>query len=762
MIYNKIGAISLKHFYFGGKRMRKRVIPLILMLILGIVLVFAFSACGDEEKGGDAGDGGNGGDKTPLGLAIVDENGEINQGAYSFGKIEYGSKPNLDSVKIYMGYMDGSNAEISKADLRVSYMKPDGSLYSSEPANFLPGVNAIVYSYDDNTSGVTITFEVVTTATKTPYQVSVDKKTWKYGQTATATVTNEGNALEANDFTDIRLITQAKYNEIKDSNNFVEDLRENSVLLNGAKPGQYYIFAFVNYSANSKLESITIEKADLIISNPDVLTSSPYNYGTGKVGNIKLSDLWFINDHLVEVKTAKGDSVFGTFAWVNPNDEINSTNSGQTRKAKFVPQESERDCYNEATVDVILTINKGFIVTPYGETSVRYDGQTKQIWTGGIYAKDYGIYVNVKRNGTTVSVYDDGNNGSYIDSISAVGKYTYTLELKDKVNYYWVDKDDMGNHSDFEDNNSDVTFDFDILPMLSKVKVENDKALLVDKDGVIKFEITKFITPYVIGTLHAEAISADYSRFVGDIDIVNEGGKDYIVISNISKIGSYPESAGSITIHFTAEGTDNYDDVDCDDTFIIYTDAKDQIKGGTLYEGAKLKVYKGTPVEVFYTEFHQLVTNAGEWQFYVKTGSAEDSYMKMGKTVTMPSGTLDCKFVMYDGTGSEVDVKFQIVCVEPQNPVENGATINVTAGSLGDMEFYKDEKMLEWHFDSSYSEWVLFIMIDGVEKLYFPSNPSHSDAIIAAGTYKCRLKYYGAADILGNPPADITFTMVAE
>ena len=232
----------------------KKVISFFMAIISVFVCAFIFVTCGADNRGEK--------NKNVVSLALVFDNGaEYHSILYYMGDTVYGELPDLDSFKLYAEYSDGTRTELDKADSRVSVRYN----YNLEDVSALPdfydlGTYMVIYSYEYREVGVM--FKVVTSATVTPYEISVDKTTWQHREEPIVTVSRDGENLPAYAYR-LYCITEEKFDRIKNSENFTFDLRKNSEKYSSDKtqPGSYYLFAYVKglERFNSTFTKVTIE-----------------------------------------------------------------------------------------------------------------------------------------------------------------------------------------------------------------------------------------------------------------------------------------------------------------------------------------------------------------------------------------------------------------------------------------------------------------------------------------------------------------------
>ena len=233
--------------------MKKRFIAMLVTIVGAIVCALGLIAC--------SGDGADNGKKV-LWLVLADGNGaEYHSGLRYIGDIVYGSEPDLDSFKLYAEYTDGSRTELDKTAGGVSVRY----IYNMDKVDTLPeffdvGVYMIIYSYKNSEVG--IMFKILTSPSSTPYELVLDKTTWKNQEEPVVAVVKDGEPILKRIY-QVFCIDEEKYDQVKDAEDLGVKLlqygEEFDYLTTG--PGTYYFFAYIrsNEYYFSTLKKATIE-----------------------------------------------------------------------------------------------------------------------------------------------------------------------------------------------------------------------------------------------------------------------------------------------------------------------------------------------------------------------------------------------------------------------------------------------------------------------------------------------------------------------
>lgn len=413
--------------------MKKKLVGLFVAVVFILTVAVCLTACaGDPE----------------LSNIVVSVNNAEHESSYSFGDFEIGTTPSLP-YKIYAKFTDGTKRELSASEYTTEY-KFNGSKIDALPSSYDIGAYEIKVGYGDRT--LTISFNVVY-ASRSYQTVLVGNTVWAYGgaqpeiKLADNTIT-----LEADDY---RIIEKSKV-----ANSAALTVAEYGESLSYDKespvaPGEYYLFIAVpqvgNYAeAYSELKEVRVNKANVTVENAADLKVI-YSYGSDTQGNIKASDLISSFEENPIVKCGSEDFQAITWAFAEPNKELNASNNGETLQVVFTLEEGYDAYYNApAPIDVALEINKASIQKPtvFDERVTAIGANNKidiyvgeqSIGTGFDDWKAVNLVIT-KPDSTkeTVDISTESNTHIYLDYKTVAGTYTYTLSLKDKVNYKWSD-----------------------------------------------------------------------------------------------------------------------------------------------------------------------------------------------------------------------------------------------------------------------------------------------------------------------------------
>lgn len=415
--------------------MKKKLLGLFVAVAFILAVTVCLTACaGDPE----------------LSNIVVSVNNTEYESSYSFGDFEVGTTPSLP-YKIYAKFIDGTKKELFASDYTTEY-KFNGSKIDALPSSYdNVGEYEIKVGYGGRT--LTINFNVVY-ASRTYQTVLVGNSIWTYGGAQPTIKLNDNTiTLEADDY---RIIEKSK---VADSAALtVAEYWESSSYdkEDPVAPGEYYLFIAVpqvgNYAeAYSVLKEVRVNKANVTVENASTL-KVVYSYGSDRQGNIKASDLInsFANYENPIVKCGNEDFQAITWAFAEPNKELNTTNNGETLQLVFTLEEGYDVWYNApAPIDVALEINKASIQKPIvAEAGVAVGTENQiDIYVGeqyvGLGFDDWkGVNLVITKPDSTketVDISTESNTHIYLDYKTVAGTYTYTLSLKDKVNYKWSD-----------------------------------------------------------------------------------------------------------------------------------------------------------------------------------------------------------------------------------------------------------------------------------------------------------------------------------
>ena len=671
--------------------MKKKLIPLISIIICAIACALGFAACGDDDGSG------NGGGTSVSGLVLIDENGTEHT-EYDLGDIVYGNVPDFGALKLYVKYSDNTKRELTENDdVTIEYSYNQVALPQA-PTSYDVGIYGIRYTYENYSTAVM--YKIVTSAVASPYSIRMNETTWKYGEEPTITVVDRNDSTVDKTKYTLHYIAADQYEEIKNAEDFTYQLISNgygAYASDSGKyinvcPGEYYFFAYFNgyVNVNSTLQKVTINKGTLKPVYADdyegfYLANNWWSYGA--LGKIKISEIGLgVKNNKLSWETESGEPYESSFQieWKDPDEEIDSTINGKTRMIKCVfgdglyedymfpePVTIKFDKYSLSVPTVSDSVNANY-------NTITYDGQNHNImlyYNGNPYS-EYDIEMINK----ILTIKDgDGNvitlsNDSVLATVSEEGTYTFTFELKDKVNYQWswTDYNTEGYPTVYSTENREETFVINAL--WSDIQPFGDYYnLTIDENRQLKFKVEPGTdnaansTPYKAGTLRVEFLQ-DYtngnSNYTSTIDatveVKNEGGFDYIIITvtDFKDVAHY--LSGSIILHVTATGTDHYEDIDkyfgeigiykyrFADYRSVTCPLADILTDNTMEQPA------GITVAELYETYPELITSLGKWVLeydYANTGS----WTPLGDDAVLPQTSLKCRLVFKSNFVQYVD-----------------------------------------------------------------------------------------------------------
>lgn len=328
-------------------------------------------------------------------------------------------------------------------------------------------------------------------------------------------------------------------------------------------PGKYVLWAEVPYTdkyfpKTSEIIEFEVTKGTLNIETYG--TFEVYNYSYfGEFGDVNLSQIGISSNGFV-VKNQKGEEVTGYVEWLNKNEKVNSNSTG-SRAVVFVDNYNYYNPLQIGTLSIQGKITKGEVDAPeLSETSVTYTGN------------DVGIYLLKLNHNFLFDISFDGNkvtpdsNGK-IATVTNVGTYTVTVELKDKNNYVWGTKE----------NSNNLVLTFEVKPAEAYCSSDLFNNLVLSTEGKVEIKLDDetlinneyyYITPYVRNTVEATAyktIEINGTTCTSDMTATctvenRADGFNYLVITVTSFDISY--RTGVLYIHLTATGAENFKNLD--------------------------------------------------------------------------------------------------------------------------------------------------------------------------------------------------------
>lgn len=635
--------------------MKKKILTLIAALTCVSAGAMGLVACGGGDGGGNVGDS-----KTVTGLIIVDGAG-VEYDRYDLGTVSFGQSPDFGELQLYLKYSDGTKVLVdSDSNVTETYYY-DGNGIPSLPDSHNVGDYCINYTYSVGnglTYSVTLDFKVATSAVASPYKLNVSAISWKYPEEPTVTLKYGSTEIEKSRYS-VYVITKEKYDVIKNAADFNDKVMKESELYmsQSIKPGSYYMFAHQS-DYNSDFVSVTIGKGDVTPTTTEGF-GSYYSYILEKdIGKIKLSKV-AINNNDVAWKDSKGNDVLGGMQWLDPDEEVDSSNSGERRKIKWVPFEHEADFYNEYIMPdpIAVTIEKAYVSVP------SLDGYQYDMWDGEeheiklLYSDnldDFNALIKVTHKGEKITVADN----RLLGKVSEIGEYTYNFELVDKVNYYWYSgSGDMDDDSDTADKSGT----YEIRALDSYIRLaEYGVDYNIDENLQVRIQIKPGLendgcnaSPYKAGTLEAEFLteytydpenvdgSTETSRITATAKVENKEGYDWVVIT----VTDFKElfSSGLTLIKLTAEGDDYYADIDR--VAQIHIEKYNGTITCPITAGETIEKPVGTKVAELYETYPELETKLGKWVMYIKYTPNSDWSEVTDMELSLPTGEYSFKAV---------------------------------------------------------------------------------------------------------------------
>ena len=269
----------------------------------------------------------------------------------------------------------------------------------------------------------------------------------------------DGNLYTSTTINSLYVINETKYNEysLLGTNKAKQEWLEtnalnlmdfNSITI-GNKPGKYYTFINLGtpdnyYYTNPSL--VTITKKDVIITGiTDTSFYARYTFPTDGEEPVEKITLSTLTDNPTNYINIGSSVLFGDlnvndghFEFENPNEEIDCSNNGETRKIKFVLNEEDpnveykiSDYYtSNKEYDIKLVIEKGKVETPHTknyplDNIIRnYSGKEYNILTDDSAMIDLGFDSKMFTTEGDVK----GTNA---------GEYQLKFALKNNTNYEW-------------------------------------------------------------------------------------------------------------------------------------------------------------------------------------------------------------------------------------------------------------------------------------------------------------------------------------
>ena len=391
---------------------------------------------------------------------------------------EYGTNINdifsLENMEVTAIYDDNSTKVLSSDEYTVEFSKNTNPIDKIESTPDV-GYYGISVFYEGAFDG--ITFTVIPSSTPY-YSISLSHKSWTYGNDDIPEVTLKNYQLQEGESVDYYYIEKSNYDALSPEEkelanryaNYWTDITDGNTTLDA---GQYYVFAYINfanepnYTGLTARELITVNKKRIVVTPEDAAGVSAWefdysnSYNTspdGKyiIGDIALKDI-YLENVIVTISGAEG-----YFNWKDPEETLNSSNSGDSYPLVFIPYDSNNYevVYSGSEIKLQVTIEKGvidnkntldiyFADSESEAKTIAYDGKQHSLLLDSFEIFDAGgvlkNIVTFTQNGENAVVREEtlenGVTVYYIDGLVERGQYTFTVSIVDTTNYCWAGGD---------------------------------------------------------------------------------------------------------------------------------------------------------------------------------------------------------------------------------------------------------------------------------------------------------------------------------
>ncbi len=288
-----------------------------------------------------------------------------------------------------------------------------------------------------------------------------------------------------NSIDSVFVLTETKYSEYSSlsSNKEKQDwLESNATDSIGAtslgvakKPGKYYVFIRIDgstaydYYYTNPCE-LNITKKDITIqgiSGDTFYVDYTFPIDGNVVEKVKLKD--FIDNNFIHIDNSVEipglNTNIGHFEFVNPNEEVDFSNNGETKKVKYILDEQDpndsfiiTDYYtSNKEYDIKLVLHKGQVIRPHANGG--YNSISREY-----KAKEYDIiYDSVNNSDGPIDLYNcegvieiEGDRKK-----TNAGNYNVKFALKNSVNYEWSSYYDTISTPELDQDNK-ISFDWTI------------------------------------------------------------------------------------------------------------------------------------------------------------------------------------------------------------------------------------------------------------------------------------------------------------
>lgn len=392
---------------------------------------------------------------------------------------EYGTNINdifsLENMEVTAIYDDNSTKVLSSDEYTVEFSKNTNPI---DEIKSIPDVGYYGISVFYEGAFNDITFTVIPSSTPY-YSISLSHKSWIYGNDDIPEVTLKNYQLQEGESVDYYYIEKSYYDALSDeekelANIYASDwayIKDGTTTLDA---GEYYVFAYINFANESNYtgltvrELITVKKKQIVVTPEDAAGVSAWIFDYGNSYNASPDGKYIIGDIALKDITLDNNDVTisdiaGRFEWKNPEQTLNSSNSGDSYPLVFTPHDSNNYevIYSGSEIKLQVTIEKGVIdnkntldiyFAEYSESeakTIAYDGKQHSLLLDSFEIFDAGgvlkNIVTFTQNGENAVVREEtlenGVTVYYIDGLVEKGQYTFTVSIVDKTNYCWAGGD---------------------------------------------------------------------------------------------------------------------------------------------------------------------------------------------------------------------------------------------------------------------------------------------------------------------------------
>ena len=436
--------------------MKKKILSFCLAFAVIVPAVFLLSACNEKKV-----------------QSITVDNLFVD----SLLEYEYGTSTDeiysLENMKVTAIYDDNSTKVLNSDEYNIEFSK------NSSPIDEIKSIPDVGYydiyvSYEGFRQGTSF---VIIPSTTPYYTISLSHKTWTYGDDDIPKVTLENYQLQEDDSVDYYYIEKSEYDALSDQEKELANIYANywTYIADGTNildAGQYYVFAYINFANESNYTGltviddntlITVNKKRIVVTPEDAVRVSAMTFDYGNSYNTSSDGKYIIGDIALKLITLNNNSVTisdiaGRFEWKNPDQTLNSSNSGQAYPIVFIPDYSKNyeAVYSEGELTLPVAIEKGVVgntdsMKIYFDgtdkaTTISYDGNEHTIILKDFYIHSAGgilsniaTFKNEKGEDVVVEelALEGGLSEFCIKGLKEVGKYTFIVSIVDKTNYCW-------------------------------------------------------------------------------------------------------------------------------------------------------------------------------------------------------------------------------------------------------------------------------------------------------------------------------------